>query len=207
MSDLQLNIDVHVHTVKVNCTKPPVFLFSVCVCWFSQTHKRVCVCDCARTHACIISNYSLCDTDDFMESVKQNLISATLLTSDNFKLEGRLFVKEGLMIIWTPQDFTGEAQKATEVKTFTLLAWFGWNCMPCLSCSLWFSRTNFSVNNVADTLQQQHKDFLTDWDQKYILKLDVNTLCILGVSRYTDIDYNYDIKKRNIDILLIIHIW
>lgn len=99
MSDLQLNIDVLVHTVKVNSTKPPVFLFSVCVCWFSQTHKRVCVCDCARTHACIISNYSLCDTDDFMESVKQNLISATLLTSDNFKLEGRLFVKEGLMII------------------------------------------------------------------------------------------------------------
>lgn len=56
------------------------------------------------------------------------------------------------------------------------------------------SRTNFSVNNVADTLQQ-HKDFLTDWDYKYILKLDVNALCILGVSRYTDIDYNYDIKK------------
>lgn len=50
-------------------------------------------------HACIISNYPLCDTDDFMEPVKQNLISVTLLTSDNFKLEGRMFVKEGLMII------------------------------------------------------------------------------------------------------------
>lgn len=74
-----------------------------------------------------------------MESVKQNLISATLLTSDNFKLEGRMFVKEGLMIIWTPQDFTGEAQKATEVKPFTLLS----HDLDGIACRVFHARSGF----------------------------------------------------------------
>lgn len=83
----------------------------LCVCCFC-IDTNVSVCDCAIVHRYIMSNYS----------VKQNLISVALLSSDNFKVERGMFVIEGLMIIQTPWESTGEAQKATEVMPFMLLA-------------------------------------------------------------------------------------
>lgn len=77
-----------------------------------------------------------------------------------------MFVIKRPMIIGTPQDFTGEAQKAAEVMPFVLLAYFGWSRRPRPACSLQTCTTRF-FHEKFQKLCDNNKDSLIDRGYKY----------------------------------------
>lgn len=129
---------------------------------FAQMYVRMWL----SMHACVHREQLLTRWRIWLHEIagKLNLIRGTLLTLYNFKEEEGMFVIEGMMIIWTPQDFTGVKHKRPKKSCLMLLARFGWNCMSFMLTLV--SCTPFNVNSVADTVWQLPTN-LTDCGYKY----------------------------------------